>query len=407
MLPTISGMSRLLGLLIVLIAVPSAGPLCGASPNRTENIVLVTVDGLRWQEVFGGIDQALMHAEKAGMKDAGPLRERLWHDSAAERRKRLLPFFWAELAQQGVVLGNRNVGSTVRLSNGIRVSYPGYSEILTGRARDDVVRGNDEIQNPSPTVLEVFRRHWELPRKQVALFASWSVFQFIGEHTPGSVFINAGYRALEGSGHSPQAVRLGQMQFDLLTPWSSVRHDYFTFELAMEHLRSAKPRVLYIALGETDDWAHEGRYDRVLETAEYFDKCLKELWETLQSMPQYKDKTSLVVTTDHGRGGTLKDWTGHGSSVEGAEFIWIAAMGPDTEARGEVSHREPYFQRDIAPTLLQLAGIDYRELDGVEGKPIPVIAGEVLGQKPQGVVKAGPLAMALDHAQHAANVSTQ
>ena len=82
-------------------------------------------------------------------------------------------------------------------------------------------------------------------------------------------------------------------------------------------------------------------------------------------------------------------------------------MGPDTEARGEVSHREPYFQRDIAPTLLQLADIDYRELDGVEGKPIPVIAGEVLGQKPQGVVKAGPLAMALDHAQHAANVSTQ
>ena len=407
MLPTISRMPRLLGLLIVLIAVPSAGPICGASPNRTENIVLVTADGLRWQEVFGGIDKSLMHAEKAGMKDAGPLRERLWHDSAAERRKRLLPFFWGELAQQGVVLGNRNAGSTVRLSNGIRISYPGYSEILTGRARDDVVRGNDEIQNPSPTVLEVFRRHWELPRKQVALFASWSVFQFIGEHTPGSVFINAGYRALAGSDHSPQALRLGQVQFDLLTPWSSVRHDYFTFELAMEHLRMAKPRVLYIALGETDDWAHEGRYDRVLKTAEYFDKCLKELWETMQSMPQYKDKTSLVVTTDHGRGSTLKDWTGHGSSVEGAEFIWIAAIGPDTEARGEVSHREPYFQRDIAPTLLQLAGIDYRELDGVEGKPIAVIAGEVLGHEPQGVVRTGPLAIALDHAQHAANASTR
>ena len=315
--------------------------------------------------------------KKAGMKNAGRLRERLWHDSAAERRKRLLPFFWGELAPEGVVLGNRSAGSTVRLRNGIRVSYPGYSEILTGRARDDVVRNNDEIQNPSPTVLELFRRHWGLPRNLVALFASWNVFQFIAEHTPGSVFINAGYRPLAGIGHSPRALLLSQMQFDLLTPWASVRHDYFTFELAMEHLRTAKPRVLYIALGETDDWAHEGRYDRVLETAEYFDKCLKELWETLQGMPQYKDKTSLVVTTDHGRGSTLEDWTGHGSNVEGAEFIWIAAIGPDTPALGEVRHPEPYFQRDIAPTLLRLAGIDFHELDGVEGKPISVIAGEI------------------------------
>ena len=367
-----SGVRRLFGLVIIL----AAGPLFGASPNRTENIVLVTADGLRRQEVFAGIDKSLMHAEKAGMKNASRLRDKLWHDSAAERRKRLLPFFWGELARQGVILGNRNAGSTVRLSNSIRLSYPGYSEILTGRAQDDVIRGNDEIQNPSPTVLEMFRRHWGLPRNQVALFASWRFFRFIGEHTPGSVFINAGYRALEGSGHSAQAKQFSRMQFDLLTPWTNIRHDYFTFELAMEHLRKAKPRFLYIALGETDDWAHEGRYDRVLETAGYFDRCLARLWETLQSMPRYKDKTSLVVTTDHGRGGTIDNWTGHGSSVEGSELIWIAAIGPDTAALGEASHPEPYFQRDIAPTLLQLAGVDYREFEGVEGKPISLIVGE-------------------------------
>ena len=162
----------------------------------------------------------------------------------------------------------------------------------------------------------------------------------------GPFSLTRGYRALAGSGHSPRALRLSEMQFDLLTPWSSVRHDYFTFELAMEHLRTAKPRVIYIALGETDDWAHERRYDRVLETAEYFDKCLRELWATLQSMPQYKDKTSLVVTTDHGRGSTLEDWTGHGSSVEGAEFIWIAAMGPDTAAsRSSASQRTIFSAR--------------------------------------------------------------
>ena len=90
MIPRISGVRRLFGLAVIL----AAGPLFGASPNRTENVVLVTTDGLRRQEVFGGIDKSLMHAEKAGMKNARRLREKLWHDSAVERRKRLLPFFW-------------------------------------------------------------------------------------------------------------------------------------------------------------------------------------------------------------------------------------------------------------------------------------------------------------------------
>ena len=389
---------------VVIVFVAAA---VGAGPKRTENIVLVTADGLRWQEVFGGIDKSLMHAGKAGMRNAGALREKLWHESASERRERLLPFFWGVLARHGVVLGNRNAGSTVRLSNGIRVSYPGYSEILTGRARDDVIRGNDEIQNPSPTVIEALRRHWGLPRNQAALFASWSVFHFIGEHTPGSVFINAGYRALEGSGHSSRALELSRTQFDLLTPWPEIRHDYFTFELAMEHLRKAKPRVLYIALGETDDWAHDERYDRVLETAGYFDQCLARLWEALQNMPEYKDKTSLVVTTDHGRGGALEDWTGHGSSVEGSEFIWIAAMGPDTAALGEVRHQETYFQRDVAPTLLQLAGMDYRELEGVEGKPISLIADEMFHHGRDERVPARPAKIAGDRAEKPGKVSAQ
>ena len=90
MIPRISGVRRLFGLAVIL----AAGPLFGASANRTENVVLVTTDGLRRQEVFGGIDKSLMHAEKAGMKNARRLREKLWHDSAVERRKRLLPFFW-------------------------------------------------------------------------------------------------------------------------------------------------------------------------------------------------------------------------------------------------------------------------------------------------------------------------
>jgi hypothetical protein len=347
--------------------------LVAADNRQTRNIILVTVDGVRWQEVFRGIDPALMTAEAAGMKDLGELRDKLWAESVEERRRLLLPFLWSELVKNGVLLGNRDKGGAVRVTNRYRVSYPGYSEILTGRAQDEAVQGNDPIQNPTETVLQFLRRRWKLRREQAAMFGSWEVFQQIGEHKPGSIFINAGARTLEADGLSPRLRELSRMQSEVLPPWRSMRHDYITFEMALEYLKTARPRVLYIALGETDDWAHDRRYDRVLESAAYFDQCLRRLWEAVQSIPAYRGKTTLVVTTDHGRGSTLEDWHGHGDKVEGAEYIWVAAVGPDTPAAGEVSSTGEYFQRDIAPTLLELAGVDHSEYQGVQGSPIQAL----------------------------------
>jgi arylsulfatase A-like enzyme len=86
-------------------------------------------------------------------------------------------------------------------------------------------------------------------------------------------------------------------------------------------------------------------------------------------MPEYRDSTTLIVTSDHGRGSTLADWSGHGRKVEGADKIWMAIMGPDTPAAGEVStHAE---QRDIAPTIIKLLGQNPADYEGATGKPIP------------------------------------
>jgi hypothetical protein len=350
--------------------------LLAADKRQTENLILVTADGLRWQEVFRGIDPLLMNAKEAGMENAAALRRKLWAESPEQRRRLLLPFFWSELARQGTILGNRDKGNSVRVTNGYRVSYPGYSEILTGRAQDTAIRGNDPIQNPTETVLEFLRRRWELEAGKTALFGSWDVFHSIGEHRRGSILINAGFRALEGADLSPRLRELSRIQFELLTPWPSVRHDHITMEMALEYLKTKHPSVMYVALGETDDWAHDRRYDRVLETAAYFDQCVHRLWETLQSMPAYRGKTTMLVTTDHGRGQTLEDWHSHGSKVEGAEYIWIAAIGPDTPASGEITSTRETLQRDIAPTLLDLGGLDYRGYEGVQGSPIGALRKE-------------------------------
>jgi hypothetical protein len=357
-------------LLIALFSISILAP--AATPHQTRNVILITADGLRWQDLFTGIDPALMNEKTAGMSKAAAQRDRLWRDTPEARRELLLPFFWKDLAPRGVVLGNVTKGSSVRVTNSFRVSYPGYSEILTGRAQDEQIHGNDPIRNPTPTILELVREKLGLPRTKVALIGTWDVFNAIGEHTPGSVVINAGVERLDLPDASPRTRMLSDTQSDVMTPWDGERHDYFTFELALEYIRSYKPRLLHIAFGETDDWAHSRRYDRVLDSIQYFDRSLRKLTALIESMPEYRGKTTLVITSDHGRGGTLADFSSHGPKVEGAEQIWLAIAGPDTPASGELANSTPVFQRDIAPTILQLFGIDPASYPDALGHPIDV-----------------------------------
>jgi hypothetical protein len=338
-----------------LVAILLPALLLAAEPPRTRNIILVTADGLRWQDLFHGIDPLLAREKSASMdpsdKDADARRRRF------ATRETLAPFFWTTLAKNGLVL------TDVSVTNAYRVSYPGYSEILTGRASDDVVTGNIPVQQPNETVLEFLKRKLAVPAARIALFSSWDHFHFIAEHTPGTIFINAGHE------DSPSSPNLSRLQHIALTPSDEARHDAFTFEMALEYLQSAKPRVLDISFDETDDWAHAKRYDRVLDMISATDGFLNRLWTTLQSMPEYRNATTLIVTSDHGRGSTLADWSGHGSKVPGADKIWIAILGPDTPAAGEVAtHAE---QRDIAPTIIKLLGLNPADYRGATGHPIP------------------------------------
>jgi hypothetical protein len=349
-----------------------AAAVASARQRKTKNLILVTADGLRWQDLFTGIDPLLMNQKDAGMSETGApeLRERLWRPQPEERRKALLPYFWGTLAPSGVVLGNVTKGSSVQVTNRYRVSYPGYSEILTGRAQDDAIRGNDPVQNPTPSFLQLVKERCKLPQQKVAVFGSWEMFHYIAESHRGDIFINAGYEVSRLPADNPRVAQLNKLQMQARYLDDSARHDAFTFGLAMEYLTSVQPRVLFMAFDETDDWAHERRYDQVLRSIQFLDGALQELWTWVQGSPAYRDSTTLIVTCDHGRGGTLDDWHTHGKDVQGADQIWIGVFGPDTPAKGEVSNTAACFQRDIAPTALELLGIRAGSYAGVLGKPI-------------------------------------
>ncbi|MBK9315699.1 MAG: phosphoglyceromutase [Acidobacteria bacterium] len=348
-----------------------------SAQNRTENVILITLDGARTQEVFGGLDlDILKDKTRRGRVEDSPLYKKYWAETPEERRLKLLPFFWGVLMKEhGSIAGNRSLGSAVMTTNRMWFSYPGYSEILTGQARDDVINSNDRIRNPNTTVLEFLKRKLNLDQNQVALFGSWDVFNWIGEHEEGAITINAGHEPYD---HDKVEIQvLSELQNEKLSPWDSVRFDYFTFRFAMEHLKTYEPRVMHIALGETDDWAHSGDYAHTISSFNKNDQQLKELWDYLQSSPKYRGKTSIIITIDHGRGNTIKDWTDHGEKVPEAQYIWMAFISPDLQLRGEWKNTETIHQNQVAATLCRFLNLDYSENNPRAGKPIARIFGGV------------------------------
>lgn len=355
---------------IALLAAALAAVVSAQTPPQA--VILMTLDGARIEEIFGGLDTRIVESQlkKGGRLEDHPIYQRYWAATPEARREKLLPFFWGTLMRaHGSIAGNPASGSRVHLTNRHWFSYPGYSEILVGRAHDEVIKSNDPTRNPRTTVLEFLQSSLGLSREQVAAFASWDVFNAIVEHTAGALTVNAGYQAFE----SPTAEirRESALQFETPTPWDSVRHDAYTFRFAMDHLARRRPRVLYLALGETDDWAHDGRYDRVLETYSRTDRYLKQLWEWLQSQPDYRDRTSILITTDHGRGRTPADWRDHGEQVATAGEIWMAFVSPSWSRRGEWRDHAPITAAQAAATLITWVGGDWKRFAGAAAPIAP------------------------------------
>src|SRR5499426_1326971 len=140
-----------------------------AGQGKTENVILITLDGARTQEVFGGLDiEVLKSKTKKGSVEDTPLYKKYYAETPEKRREKLMPFFWGTLMKQhGSIAGNRNLGSAVMTTNKMWFSYPGYSEILTGQAHDDVIKSNDRNRNPYTSVLEFLKRKLKLNTKQV------------------------------------------------------------------------------------------------------------------------------------------------------------------------------------------------------------------------------------------------
>ena len=322
--------------------------------HKSEYLVIVTLDGMRWQEVFGGVDSALMN-NTTFTHDREDMQKKFWDTSSSQRRKKLFPFLWNIIESKGQVYGNRYMGNFVNNANRYHFSYPGYNEIFTGYP-DTLVNSNDKNYNKNENVLEFLNKQKKFSGK-VAAFTTWDCFPYILNNKRSNVYVNSDVDTIKFK--SAQFDLINDMQFLAPRP-INVRPDFLTYFAARQYLIEYKPSILYIAFDETDDFAHAGEYDQYIKSAHAEDAMLADIWNYIQHSPKYANKTTLIVTCDHGRGDKVKaTWKDHGEKLTESSEIWIAAIGPDTKATGENKDARQLFQGQLAATFSKLLGFDF------------------------------------------------
>ena len=361
----------LLSAALLLLSSQATGSLRAeppAMPHKTENILFVMLDGFRWQELFTGAEEELIDKARGGVENVEETKKLFWRDTPEARREVLLPFIWEVIAKEGQIYGNAKKSSVARVTNLLNFSYPGYSEVLCGYP-DMWVSSNDKIYNRNVTMLEWLHQKPEFTGK-IAAFTSWDVFPYIINAPRSGILVNSGFSKVGEIPTTSSVTQLNNLISQASGGGNLTRFDALTFQAGLEYLKAKKPRILYLSFDETDAHGHGGHYDRLLASAHKEDGYLRQLWETVQGMPEYRGKTTLVITTDHGRGNAPVEWKSHAANILPSQYTWIAFLGPDTPALGERQKVPMIGQNQIAATVASLLGYDYNAAQPKAGKPI-------------------------------------
>lgn len=339
-------------LALITVSVSVSNTQRSFHPFDAQNkLFIITLDGFRWEEVFAGADSALINDNEL-TGDTAISKALYWDADPKQRRKKLLPFFWNVIAGKGQLYGNRLYGNDVNVSNPYALSYPGYSELLTGNV-DLSITGNAREKNDNQNILQTLGNTHEYAGR-VAAFTSWDVFPFILNKKQSNFYINSGFESLEGKALTKSEKLLNTLQAKAINKRTETRYDELTYIACREYVEKNKPSVVFLSFSGTDNAGHGKRYDEYLQQANNADRMIGELWRLVQSMPEYKGKTSFLITTDHGRGSKKSNWFKHGFFVGGSSQTWFALIGNSTVPAGEIKAESQVYQKELKALMTQL-----------------------------------------------------
>ncbi|HYE80151.1 MAG TPA: sulfatase-like hydrolase/transferase, partial [bacterium] len=137
-------------------------------------------------------------------------------------------------------------------------------------------------------------------------------------------------------------------------------------------LTHQEPDILLVNFGGIDV-AHQGYWSKYVKAIASADRNVAALWDHLQSLPAYRDRTTLFVVPDHGRsadGMGVNGFQHHNGGDEACRRVGMLVLGPETP-RGQVVAEKPVYHVDVAHTAARLLGLT---LPATTGTPLQEVA---------------------------------
>jgi hypothetical protein len=260
--------------------------------QRTQYVVLIVVDGTRYTETFGDST----HAN--------------------------IPIIWNQLCPLGAIY-------TSFWNDGATMTNSGHASILSGTR--EALKNNGTELSHHPTVFEYLRKETGAPADQCWVALGKTKLQMLASSD------HKEYGSRYGA-----SVRKSSSEYDNLIAMENT-----TSVLANHH-----PKLTILNVPAADEFAHNGFRDKYLGSIRQADTVVASIWEAIQTDSLLRNKTTMIVTNDHGRHTT--DYTDHGDQCEGCRHIMLLVIGPDTPAG--VIDSSMHRQVDIAPTVGALLG---------------------------------------------------
>jgi hypothetical protein len=273
------------------------------------------------------------------------------------------------LDTQGVAIGAPGYGAEMVTGGPQRISLPSYRDIFTGK--DDPACQSNHCSRPLGRTVadDVFDSSgW----RDVAVVASWPNIARAASVEPSRFVLTTG-RRLVGQ---EDALRDDHVIASLLdaskhtAPFpgqGDYRPDALTSRIALRYLATARPRFMFVGLGDADEYGHRNDYRGYLKAIHEADEFLGELAVTLEAMGARGRHTTVILTTDHGRANDFRD---HGMWHPESGRVWLVASGEDVRHRGLAASARRHTLLDVAPTVRSLLGMNVGD-----GEPISEIVG--------------------------------
>lgn len=264
------------------------------SSAGAQNVFIVVIDGLRYSEAYALGD-------------------------------RYLPHIWDELRPRGTIFTNfRNDGATI--------TCPGHAAFLTGFAEQ---LANDGSQRPShPTLFEYYRYQTHEP--------------------DSSCYVVSGKRKLSMLTYSSDTV-YGEV-YGARAVALDDRSDIETWHALTAVMDSARPRMVIVNFPSVDYAGHDDDWEGYLAAIRTADSLVYLLWQKIQSDDHYRDRTTLFVSSDHGRHDSAHGgFRNHGCSCEGCRHIIGLGLGPGFGAGTVVA--DTLRQTDVHSAVARLLSV--------------------------------------------------